>query len=268
MPKNEGWGAHLGDSTARGAWSPIESHLHINFLELKAVLLALKSLLVPSQGNSPEGKTHSRSLECDSRQAFQTQSSDTDRVVPISGGVLSFVFEMGPTANRFVCNPVQSQTSPVCITGTGLGSLGSRCPESFMGGYGHVRLSSSLSDQPSDFQGDGSGLSQDDSHCSRVPSMPWFWDLVKLSVQIPFSLPLQRDLVTQLFNGLVHRNLSNLNLHAWLGVSAIQNKVSLMKWQEELRLLRETQPELSTSQSGPFLSNGVSHTRWTSGRPL
>ena len=40
---NEGWGAHLGDSIARGAWSPIESRLHINFLELKTVLLPLKS---------------------------------------------------------------------------------------------------------------------------------------------------------------------------------------------------------------------------------
>ena len=38
----EGWGAHLGDFTTRGVWSVPESHLHINFLELKAVLLALK----------------------------------------------------------------------------------------------------------------------------------------------------------------------------------------------------------------------------------
>ena len=40
---NEGWGAHLGDYIARGVWSEPESHLHINFLELKAVFLALKS---------------------------------------------------------------------------------------------------------------------------------------------------------------------------------------------------------------------------------
>ena len=40
---NEGWGAHLGDYTARGGWSVPESKLHINFLELKAVLLALKA---------------------------------------------------------------------------------------------------------------------------------------------------------------------------------------------------------------------------------
>ena len=39
---NEGWGAHLGDYTARGLWSRSEGELHINLLELKAVLLALK----------------------------------------------------------------------------------------------------------------------------------------------------------------------------------------------------------------------------------
>ena len=38
----EGWGAHLGDFTASGSWSLPESRLHINFLELKADLLALK----------------------------------------------------------------------------------------------------------------------------------------------------------------------------------------------------------------------------------
>ena len=39
---NKGWGAHLGDYTAKGLWSKPEGTLHINFLELKAVLLALK----------------------------------------------------------------------------------------------------------------------------------------------------------------------------------------------------------------------------------
>ena len=38
----EGWGAHLKEFTARGSWSVPESKLHINYLELKAVLLALK----------------------------------------------------------------------------------------------------------------------------------------------------------------------------------------------------------------------------------
>ena len=38
----EGWGAHLNELTARGPWSVPESKLHINYLELKAVFLALK----------------------------------------------------------------------------------------------------------------------------------------------------------------------------------------------------------------------------------
>ena len=41
QPK-EGWGAHLNEYTARGTWSLPESKLHINYLELKAVLLALQ----------------------------------------------------------------------------------------------------------------------------------------------------------------------------------------------------------------------------------
>ena len=38
----EGWGAHLGDHTARTLWSLPKSKLHINMLDLMAVLLALK----------------------------------------------------------------------------------------------------------------------------------------------------------------------------------------------------------------------------------
>ena len=39
----EGWGAHLNEHTARVTLSLSESKLHINYLELKAVFLALKA---------------------------------------------------------------------------------------------------------------------------------------------------------------------------------------------------------------------------------
>ena len=39
-------------------------------------------------------------------------------------------------------------------------------------------------------------------------NMPWFWDLVAMSSQIPLSLP---NLLTQPFNQTPHSNLSNLN---------------------------------------------------------
>ena len=48
----EGWGAHLGDYTTSGTWSVPESHLHVNFLELKAVFLALKKISARSTGES------------------------------------------------------------------------------------------------------------------------------------------------------------------------------------------------------------------------
>ena len=39
---NEGWGAHLEQTSAKGLWSDREKRLHINILELKAVSLAFQ----------------------------------------------------------------------------------------------------------------------------------------------------------------------------------------------------------------------------------
>ena len=90
-----------------------------------------------------------------------------------------------------------------------------------------------------------------------------------MSVQVTLSLPRVENLLTQPFNQCPHRDLPNLNLHAWLLEPPPLNKqVSLWKWQQELKLLRDAQPGLSMSQSGPFLSDGVRRIRWTSGLPL
>ena len=115
-----------------------------------------------------------------------------------------------------------------------------------------------------------------DSPCKRMiliapgwPNMPWFWDLVTMSSQIPLSLPSLPNLLTQPFNQIPHRNLTNLNLHAWLlEPQQSKNKDSLKQWQQGLRLLKEDQPDQSMRQSGPFLQSGASLIRWTSGHPL
>ena len=112
-----------------------------------------------------------------------------------------------------------------------------------------------------------------DSPCKRIimiapgwPNMPWFWDLVTMSSQAPLSLP---NLLTQPFNQIPHRNLTNLNLHAWLLESQkSKNRASLRQWQQELRLLKEDLPDQSMRQSGPFLQSGASLIRWTSGHHL
>ena len=97
------------------------------------------------------------------------------------------------------------------------------------------------------------------------PNMPWFWDLVEMSSQISVCLPNRPDLLSQLFNGNLHRDLQNLNLHAWLLEPKISgNKGSLTKWQRDLKLLKDGLPDLSMKQSGPFLFDGARCIRWTS----
>ena len=217
------------------------------------------SSLVSSQEDNSAGQTHSGSLECHSRQAVPAQPGDPDRVVPVSTGVQSLVLQLGPAADRSFCHPIQSQASQVCLSSSGFDSLGGGCSQSTMEQPGRVRLSSSL---PQAFH-------RMILIAPGWPNMPWFWDLISLSSQIPFSLPLERNLLTQPFNGLLHRNLNHLNLHAWLlEPRPSGDKGFLRRWQQELKLLREVQPERSISQSGPFLLSGATPTRWTSGRPL
>ena len=58
---NAGWGAHSGQNSTGGLWSLSEKHLHINLLEMKAVLLVLQffktdcrnnQVLIPSDNTS------------------------------------------------------------------------------------------------------------------------------------------------------------------------------------------------------------------------
>ena len=220
------------------------------------------SVLVSPQRNSSAGPTHSRSFKCDSRQAVQTQPGDPDRVGPISTGVQSLVLKMGPATCRPVCNPVQSQTPQVCVTGTRSHSLGSGRSESAMGGSGHLRLSSSLPAQPSNLQSDGSGLLQDNSNCSRLAQHA----LVLGPGQSVGSDPLQAP--TTKGPGDTTLQLASSPEPQQSEPTRLAPRVSAIQWQQELKLLKDCQPEPFTNQSGPFLSNGVNQTRWTSGRPL
>ena len=78
-------------------------------------------------------------------------------------------------------------------------------------------------------------VQQNHSVCSRI----WFWDLVAMLSQISLCLPNLPNLLTQPFNQILHRNLSNLNLHAWLLEPQLsRSRATQMQWQHELRLLR------------------------------
>ena len=89
------------------------------------------------------------------------------------------------------------------------------------------------------------------------PGMPWFWDLVQLSTEIPLQL-LNSTLLKQSHNYVFHSNPQHLNLHTWcLGVDNSKNKASLWKWQRELLHLSSHQQGPSTNHSRPFFKKMV-----------
>ena len=97
------------------------------------------------------------------------------------------------------------------------------------------------------------------------PGMPWFWDLVQLSTEIPLQLPVSTTLLKQSHRYVFLNNPQHLNLHAWcLGADNSKNKASLWRWQRELLPLSSLQQGPSTSQSGPYLKNGAEKIRWIS----
>ena len=186
--------------------------------------------LVFQEASDSQRLTHSKLAECYSRQAIQARPDHPDRMVSPSGGFPINMQHVAPSSNRSICHEVQQQVTSVCVTSTGSPSLGCGCtqpawedldayafpPAAILG-----KVVEKLQDCP----------------CKRIiliapgwPSMPWFWDLVAMSSQIPLSLP---NLMTQPFNQIPHRNLTNINLHALLlEPQQSRSKASLRQWQQ------------------------------------
>ena len=212
------------------------------------------SVLVHQETGNSQGTSHPRPAERDSRQAIQTWPDHLNRVVPSPRGVPSYMLPVAPAPSGLVCHQIQQQTSTVCVTGSRPPGLGSGCTQPVLGKSGPICLPTS------------SHLGQSGGEVTGWPNMPWFWDLVTMSSQIPLCLP---NLVSQPFNQTLHRYLSNLNLHAWLlEPQQSRSRDSLRQWQHELRLLKEDQPDPSMRQSGPFLQSGASVIGWTLGHHL
>ena len=226
--------------------------------------------LVYQETVNPQSSTHPRPAECDSRQTIQTRPDHLDRMVPSPRSLPSHMFPyVAPVIHPQVVllltrfnNKLPQFVSPVpdpqawAVDAHSL-SWEDLDPYAFPPAAILGKVVEKLQDYP----------------CNKIilialgwPNIPWFWDLVAMSSQIPLCLP---NLVTQPFNQTLHRNLSKLNLHAWLlEPHQSSSRVSLRQWQHELGLFKEDHPNLSMRQSGPFLQSGASVIRWTSGHHL
>ena len=292
----EGWGAHLDEHTARGCWSLPESKLHINYLELKAVFLALKefqdlctgkTVLIATDNTTvvsyinKEGGMRSGPLcallwriltRCAGRQVTIKVRHIPSRLNVVAdklsrlGQIIQTEWSLLPEVFQTICsrwhrpqvdlfatrfnNKLPLFVSPVPDSlATAVDALSLPWEDLDVYAFPRVAILGKVVEKLWD------------SPCKRMiliapgwPNMPWVWDLVTMSSQIPLSLPSMPNLLTQPFNQIPHRNLTSPNLHAWL-LEPLQskNKASLRQRQQGLRLLKDDQPDQSMRQSGPFL---------------
>ena len=222
-------------------------------------------LVFPETSDS-KSPSYSGPAECDSRQTIQAGPDNTDGVVPPSGSFSKPMQEVAPASNRSLRHEIQPQTTSVCLPSSGLPSCGSGCSHSAMGGSGRLCLPTNCHLGQSGGEATGHPVQKVNSNCSGMAQHAL---VLRFSGHVQPSLPQLPNLLTQPFNQIPHRNLTNLNLHAWLlEPQQSKNRASLKQWQQELRLLREDQPDQSMRQSGPFLQSGASLIRWTSGHHL
>ena len=126
------------------------------------------SVLVYQAASNPQGTSHPRPAERDSRQAIQAWPDHSNRVVTSSRSVPSCMFKVASATSGPVCHQVQQQTTTVCITGTRPPGLGSGCTQPLLGGPGPIRLPTGSHLGQSGGEAPGLPLQQNNSDCSRV----------------------------------------------------------------------------------------------------
>ena len=163
--------------------------------------------LVHQKSSNSQSPTHSRPAEGGRRQAGPT----IQRVVSPSGGLPSNMQQAAEASNSYL--PFYYTTSCHCVTSTRSPGQSSGLAQSAMVGSGSIHLPT--------ISHIGQAVMLQDSPYKRIiwiapgwPNIPWVWDPVTMSSQIPLSLPNLLNLLTQPFNQILHRNLTNINLNA------------------------------------------------------
>ena len=88
--------------------------------------------------SNPQSSTHPRQTKRGSRQAIPSRPDHSNRMVPPSRGVSSYMLQVAPTEDRLICNEVQQQVTSICVTNTGPPGHCSGRHQSAMGGSGRL----------------------------------------------------------------------------------------------------------------------------------
>ena len=225
--------------------------------------------LVYQTASNSQSPTNSRPAECGSRQTIPTRPDHPNRVVSPSRSLPSFMQQVAPASDRPICHEVQQQVASVYVTSTGSPGHSSRCSQSAMGGSGRILLPTSSHLGQSGGEVAGLPMQQNQSYCSGVAQHA----LVLGPSDHVQSDPIEPAHPAQSVDTALQSDSpqkSDLNHHAWLlEPQRSRSRASLQwQWQQEFRLFKGDQPDQSMRQSGPFLQNGASLIRWTSGQPL
>ena len=119
-------------------------------------------VLVYQTAGNPQGTSHPRPAERDSRQAIQTWPDHSNRVVTSSRSIPSYM------PGGLVYNQIQQQTATVCVTGFRPPGMGSGCTQPLLGGPGPIHLFTSSHLGQSFGEVTGLPLQQNNSDCPRV----------------------------------------------------------------------------------------------------
>ena len=121
-------------------------------------------LVYQETGNS-QSLTHPRPAERDSRQTIQTRPDNSNRMVPPSRGLPSYMLPVAPAPRRPICHQVQQQTT---IVGSRHPGLGSGCTQSVLGRSGPICLPTSSHLVQSGGEVTGLPMQQDHTDCTRM----------------------------------------------------------------------------------------------------
>ena len=224
--------------------------------------------LVPSLSDYSKSQTHSRVSECDGRPTVQLKPSSVNRMVTASAGVQTDLPQVVHSSCRSVCHSPEPQSSTVRVSSPRPKCFGHRCSEHILVGL------TAYAYPPTALLHRVIQKVRKSNYLIIIiapvwPGVPWFWDLVQLSTEIPLQLPVSTTFLKQSHNYVFHSNPQHLNLHAWcLEVDNSKNKASLWRWQRHVLPLRGHQQEPSINQNGPYLKNGAEKIRWISPLPL